>query len=62
LSNTKTVTQPFISDSANNIGGTSTTSSMCGTTSVTLSETSSYYSTSGWITASTSAGYPIFTI
>ena len=34
---------------------------MCGTTSVTLSETNSW-STSNWVTASTSAGYPVLSI
>ena len=58
LGNIKTVTQPFLSDSANNIGGTGTDPSICGTTSVTLKDSGS---TPSYVTVSTSSGYQVLT-
>ena len=60
IGNTKIVTQPFINDSANIKGGSSTSSSICGTTSITLSDTG-YYSTPGYVSVSTTVGYPVLT-
>ncbi len=59
----KVITQPFVSDSVNNQYGTSTTSSICGTTSVTLIEKDSYNRdfTPSIVTASTSTGVPVLT-
>ena len=59
----KVITQPFVSDSVNNQYGTSTTSSICGTTSASLTE-KDYYNrdiTSSIATVSTSTGVPVIT-
>ena len=55
---TKIVTQPFVSDSVNNLYGTGASPSICGTTTVALYE-NGY--TVGYVSASTSTGVPVLT-
>jgi hypothetical protein len=58
LGGSKTLTYPFLNDSFNKLKGSSSTSSICGLTTVSLQDNGS---TPAYVTVSTSTGSPVLT-